>query len=289
MKIIIVGAGEVGYHIAKKLSEEKQDVVLIDKDPGKIRRIGENLDVQSYQGSGTSPQVLRDSGIADADMLVAATDSDEVNLISCLLARSLNRHMLKVARVKNEEYLRETDLFQKELLGVDLIISPRIMMVETILNLMKIPGASEAVDFVGGKVKLIGFFVTAETPFSGQKLSALRGFEGSALVAAIVRGHRILIPSGRDEIQPHDLVYMVVRADHLDATLERLNLKGGPVKNIFIVGGGETGFAVARALDGRGLNVRILDHDGDRCKKMAASLDTVLVIRGDGTERDLLR
>ena len=289
VKIIIVGAGEVGYHIAKKLSEEKQDVVLIDKDPGKIRRIGENLDVQSYQGSGTSPQVLRDSGIADADMLVAATDSDEVNLISCLLARSLNRHMLKVARVKNEEYLRETDLFQKELLGVDLIISPRIMMVETILNLMKIPGASEAVDFVGGKVKLIGFFVTDDLPFSGQKLSALRGFEGRALVAAIVRGHRILIPSGGDTIQPHDLVYMAVRADHLDDTLERLNLKGGPVKNIFIVGGGETGYAVARALDGRGLNVRILDHDGDRCKKMAATLDKVLVIRGDGTDRDLLR
>jgi len=289
VKIIIVGAGEVGYHIAKKLSEEGLDVVLIDKDPVKIRRIGENLDVQSSLGSGTSPQVLRESGISDADMLVAATDSDEVNLISCLLARSLNRHMLKVARVKNEEYLRETELFQKELLGVDLIINPRSMMVETILNLMKIPGASEAVDFVGGKVKLIGFFVTGDSPFSGQRLSALRGFEGSALVAAIVRGHQIRIPSGGDMIQPNDLVYMAVRADSLEATLERLNLRAGPVRNVFIVGGGETGFAVARALDGRGLNVRILDHDGDRCKKLATSLEHVMVIRGDGTDRDLLR
>ena len=129
MKINIVGAGEVGFHIAQRLSEESHDVVLIDKDPEKIQRISEHLDVQTYLGSGTSPQVLKDSGITEADMLVAATDSDEVNLIACLLARNLNHYMLKVARVKNQEYLAEKELFSQDGLGIDHIINPQSAMV----------------------------------------------------------------------------------------------------------------------------------------------------------------
>jgi len=200
LKIVIIGAGEVGYHIAKKLSEEKHEVVIIDKDPRKIRRIHENLDVLSFLGSGTSPKILRESGIEDADMLVAATDSDEVNLISCLLARNLNRYMIKVARVKNQEYLQEKDLFKKELLGVDMIINTRSMMVETVLNLINVPGSSEVIEFAGGQVKLIGFSITGESPLAGRQLVSMKGIEGDFLVAAILRGHRILIPQGRDTI-----------------------------------------------------------------------------------------
>ena len=148
MKIIIVGAGEVGFHSAQKLSEEGQDVVLIDKDPDKIKRITDNLDVQAIIGSGTSPETLKSSGIKDADMLVAATDSDEANLIACLLAKNLNKYILKVARVRNREYLEEKELFGDNLLGVDQIINPESAVVETILNLMTVPGASDAIDFV---------------------------------------------------------------------------------------------------------------------------------------------
>ena len=143
MKIIIVGAGEVGFHIAQKLSEENQNVVIIDKDPQKIKRITENLDVQALQGGGTSPQMLRDAGIREADMLVAATDSDEVNLISCLMAKNLNPYMLKIARIRNPEYLEEKELFGQDLLGIDRVISPESEMVNTMLSVMEIPGASE--------------------------------------------------------------------------------------------------------------------------------------------------
>jgi len=129
MKIIIIGAGEVGYHISQKLSEENQDVVLIDRDPEKIRRITENLDVQAILGSGTSPETLRAAGIKDADMLVAATDSDEVNLFACLLAKNLNSYILKVARVRSPEYLEEKELFSQDFLGVDRIINPVSAMV----------------------------------------------------------------------------------------------------------------------------------------------------------------
>ncbi|HOF04578.1 MAG TPA: Trk system potassium transporter TrkA [Syntrophales bacterium] len=289
MRVIIIGAGEVGYHIAKKLSEENQEVVLIDKDPAKIRRIGENLDVQAYLGSGTSPQALRSVGVEEAELLVAATDSDEANLIACLLARNLNRHMVKVARVRNEEYLREERLFSKDLLGVDLLINTRAMMVETILGLMEVPGASEVIDFVGGKVKMVSFLISADSPLAGKRLSDLKAYEGNLLVGAIVRGHRILIPSGRDIIQPQDLVYFVLKKSELTATLTQFGMVTRPMKNIIIVGAGETGMAVARALDERRLNVKIIDQDGDRCKKLAGILNRVIVIRGDGADRDLLR
>jgi len=289
MRVIIIGAGEVGYHIAKKLSEENQEVVLIDKDPARIRRIGENLDVQAYLGSGTSPQALRSVGVEEAELLVAATDSDEANLIACLLARNLNRHMVKVARVRNEEYLREERLFSKDLLGVDLLINTRAMMVETILGLMEVPGASEVIDFVGGKVKMVSFLISADSPLAGKRLSDLKAYEGNLLVGAIVRGHRILIPSGRDIIQPQDLVYFVLKKSELTATLTQFGMVTRPMKNIIIVGAGETGMAVARALDERRLNVKIIDQDGDRCKKLAGILNRVIVIRGDGADRDLLR
>lgn len=289
MRIIIIGAGEVGYHIAKQLSEENQEVVLIDKDHKKIRRISENLDIQTLWGVGTSPQLLRDAGIEEADMLVAATDSDEVNLIACLLARYLNRHIIKIARVKNREYVAEKELFRKELLGIDLIINTRAMMVDIILGLMAVPGASEVIDFVGGKIKLISFLITFDSPLANRQLSSLKGQAGNILVGAIVRGQKILIPSGRDVIQPHDMVYFVVRDTDVNDTLENLRIGAKPITNIVIVGAGETGMNLAVALDQKRLNVKIIDEDGERCKQLATSLKRVVIIRGDGTDRDLLR
>jgi trk system potassium uptake protein TrkA len=203
VKIIIVGAGQVGFNIARKLSEESHDVVLIDKDPQKIERIADNLDVRAYLASGTSPQALKDSGIKEADMLVAATDSDEVNLISCLLARNLNPYMLMVARVRNEEYLAEKELFGQDLLGIHHIINPQSAMVETILSLMKVPGASDVIEFVGGRVKLIGFTVPKGFPFIGRQLLSFEDLEKRILVGAIVRGDQVFIPQGQDTIEGH--------------------------------------------------------------------------------------
>jgi trk system potassium uptake protein TrkA len=289
MRVIIIGAGEVGYHIAKKLSDEKKDVVLIDKDPAKIRRISENLDVQAFLGSGTSPRILRMAGIQDAELLTAATDSDEVNLIACLLARSLNRHAVKIARVRNQEYLQEKALFSQDLLGVDLIINTQTMMVDTILGLMEIPGASEVINFMDGAVKLVSFLISDDSPLAGKKLSDLRIQKENLLVGAIVRGHKILIPSGNDTIQPLDLVYLVVKKSDVIPMLARLGMPTRPVKNIIIVGAGGTGMEVARALDNRNLNVRLIDQDGEKCKSAATLLNHVIVIKGDGADRDLLR
>ena len=289
MKIIIVGAGEVGFHIAQKLSKENQNVILIEKDVQKIKRITENLDVQVLHGRGTSPQVLRDAGIEDADMLVAATDSDEVNLISCLMAKNLNPYMLKFARIRNPEYLEEKELFEKDLLGIDRVINPESEMVETILKLMEIPGASEVIDFVEGRVKLIGITIHKDFPFTGHKLASFGKLKEKLLVGAIARGTEIFIPRGDDMIQADDLVYFVVRNDGLDRILELFNLQEKVLKRVIIVGAGQTGTALATALDQTKVKTIIIDKDNERCTDLAEKLKRVIVINGDGTDQDLLQ
>jgi trk system potassium uptake protein TrkA len=289
MKIIIVGAGEVGFHIAQKLSEENQDVFLIDKDPAQIKRVTENLDVQAMLGSGTSPHMLRTAGIMDADLMVAATDSDEVNLIACLLARHMNEYVLKVARLRNPEYLEEKELFSKGLLSVDQIINPESVMVETIRNLMLVPEASDVIDFVDGQIKLIGITIKPDSPFANRKLLSFKEMEGNILVGAIVRGEQVFIPHGEDEILPDDLVYMVVRSNEFSQILQLLEIKNETLKRVIIVGAGETGTALTSVLDQTNISVKIIEKDKEKCTSLAEKLEKVIVIQGDGTDRDLLQ
>jgi trk system potassium uptake protein len=289
MKIIIVGAGEVGYHIAERLSEENQDVFVIDKDPEKIRRITENLDVQALLGPGTSPKMLKSSGIKEADMLVAATDSDEVNLIACLLARNLNPYILKVARVRNREYLEEKELFSQELLGVDRIINPESVMVETIRNLMMVPGASDVVDFENGRVKLVGITIKPDSPFAGRQLLSFQGLEGRVLVGAIVRGEQVFIPHGEDTIRANDLIYLVVKADEMPYGVGFFEFEPNEGRRVIIVGAGETGGTLASALDGGRMSVKVIEKDLKKCTDLAEKLNKVLIIHGDGTDKDLLQ
>jgi trk system potassium uptake protein TrkA len=289
LKIIIVGAGEVGYHIAQKLSEENQEVFLIDKDPEKIRRITENLDVQAILGSGTSPERLRTSGIKEAEMLVAATDSDEVNLFACLLARSLNPYILKVARVRSPEYLEEKELFGQGFLGVDRIINPVSAMVEQIRSLMMVPGASDVVDFEEGRVKLIGVTVKPDSPFVDRQLRSFRGVEGKVLVGAIVRGEQVLIPRGEDTIRANDLVYLVVKGGDIPyefGFFREGEKEGG---RVIIVGGGVTGTALAGALEQTKMNVKVIEKDPQKCTALSEKLKKAIVLYGDGTDKELLQ
>jgi len=289
LKIIIVGAGEVGYHISQKLSEENQEVFLIDKDPEKIKRIMENLDVQVILGPGRSPKILRASGIKEADMLVAATDSDEVNLFACLLARNLNPYILKVARVRSPEYLEEKELFGQGFLGVDRIINPVSAMVEQIRSLMMVPGASDVVDFEGGRVKLIGVTVKPDSPFVDRPLLSFRGVEGKVLVGAIVRGEQVVIPRGEDTIRANDLVYLVVKGN--DVPYEFGFFREGEKEGgrVIIVGGGVTGSALASALEQTKMNVKVIENDPQKCTALSEKLKKAIVLHGDGTDKDLLQ
>ncbi len=288
MKVIIIGAGEVGFHIAQRLSEENQHVVVIDKDVQKIRRVTEDLDVQTLLGGGTSPGILRAAGIENAEMLVAATDSDEINLIACILARSLNPYMIKVARIRNYEYLEEQELFGPDYFGIDHVINPESEMVESIMRLMEIPGASEVIDFVDGRVKLIGFTIVEDSPFVGRDLSSFSALEEKLLVGAIARGDQVLIPRGDDVIKIDDLVYVVVRSHELEPILRLFNPQAKAMRSVIIIGAGETGAALASALDKTKIKTKIIDKDSKRCSYLAETLERVIVINGDGIDKDLL-
>jgi trk system potassium uptake protein TrkA len=288
MKIIIIGAGEVGFHIAQRLSEENQDVVLIEKDPIKIREVQNVIDVQAIFGSGTNPSVLIEAGIKESDMLVAATDNDEANLIACFYAQYLTDYITKIARVKNSDYMKHREIFNQDFLNIDLIINPQSEMVSSMLRLIEVPEASEVIDFADGRIKLIGITIKDNSPLVGQKLSSFTGFEHVILVGVIVRGEKVIIPSGQDTIQPNDLIYCVIHKENIEDIFRQLNVKEEGLGRIIIVGGGETGLALATSLDSTTINTKIIEKDGQRCLELAEKLQKVVVLNGDGTDREFL-
>jgi trk system potassium uptake protein TrkA len=233
--------------------------------------------------------MLRDSGIVDADLLVAATDSDEVNLIACSLGRHLNPHILKVARIRNPEYMEERELLSRDLLSIDHIINPDSVMVETILRLMMIPEASDVIDFADGRVKLFGVTIEPDSPFVGRHLRSFKGAEDRLLVGAIVRGDQVIIPRGEDALQAQDLAYLVGRTDELADLFKLLEIHVEESRRVIIVGAGLAGTALAKALDQTKINVKIIDKDNERCRRLAEKLERVTVINGDGSDRTLLQ
>jgi trk system potassium uptake protein TrkA len=288
MKIIIVGAGEVGFNIAQRLSEENHDVVVIDKDQNKINHIQTVIDVQAIVGSGTSPSVLTEAGIRETDIIVAATDSDEANLIACFYAQYLTDYITKIARVKNPDYMEHTEIFKQDFLNIDLIINPQSEMVNSMLKLMEVPEASEVIDFVDGRIKLIGITIREDSPLVGRKLSSFQDLEHALLVGVIVRGEEVIIPSGQDTIQPKDLVYCVTHRDEISTLFGLLNLREGELHRIVIVGGGTTGLALAMSVDKTNINTKIIEKDSQRCLELAEKLEKVVVLNGDGTDREFL-
>lgn len=288
MKIIIIGAGEVGFHLAKKLSEKSQDVIIVDKDPIKIKRINDELDVQSFEGSGTSPELLKDAGIKNADMLIAVTDSDEVNLISCLLGRNINPLMIKIARVRNKEYIAEKELFGKDLLGVDHVINPQDETVSSIIQLLQTPAASDVIDFMDGRIKLVGIIIKKENLLCNKRLSEI-SFDANILIGSIIRGDNVIIPKGDSIIQEGDLVYIVLKCEQINSTLKTLGIEEETIKRVFIVGAGETGTELAFALDNTKFHTKIIDNKFEKCSKLAETLNKVIVIHGNGSDKKLLQ
>jgi trk system potassium uptake protein TrkA len=263
-------------------------VVVIETDPNKIRQIQNVIDVQAIQGSGTSPSVLQEAGIKESDIIVAATDSDEANLIACFYAQHLTDYITKIARIKNPDYMKHRQIFNQDFLNIDLLINPKSEMVASMLKLMEVPWACEVMDFVDGRVKLIGITIKDDSRLIGQRLSSFNDYEHAVLVGAIVRGERVIIPSGQDTIQANDLIYCVTRKEETPNIFRLLNLREEGLSRVIIVGGGETGLALASSLDTTNINTKIIEKDGQRCLELAEKLEKVVVLNGDGTDREFL-
>ncbi|MBW6519716.1 MAG: Trk system potassium transporter TrkA [Desulfoarculaceae bacterium] len=291
MRIIIVGAGMVGYHLSEKLSEEGQEVVLIDQDESKLRRLERILNIQTIRGSGASARVLEEAGIAKTDLFIAVTDSDEVNLIACIISKNYNV-TTRIARVRNDDFYTQGTSQAEKALGIDLLISPDLAMADEIMQLINVSAAFEVAEFAHGQVELLGYVAMEDHPCVGSTLLYLRDMQGiyDFVIVAITRGDQTIIPHGQDTIEAGDKVYLVTRKTDVPV-VERLlfNAESQAPENVFIVGGGTIGYLVARRLEQKKINVRIVEQDAGRCEFLSEQLEHAMVLNSDGLEaQDLL-
>lgn len=293
MRVIIIGGGVVGQTIAKKLTSEGQDVVLIETDEQKIHELKESLDVRIIHGSGSSPQVLIEAGIERADMVVAVTNSDEVNMIACLIAETQSRVPKKVARIRNRDYTNYTKIFDKDHIALDLNINPEKVAAERILRIIEVPGALDVAEFFDGKLKLVGCKLKADSKAAGKTAKEVRGlFNGkkNILITALYRGSETIIPKGDTVLKAGDTVFSVTGTE--DATeLPKLFGTGHTKGNkIFIIGGGDIGGYIAEKLEEKkGFHIKVIERNKERCEYLAERLNKAIVISGDGTDQHLLK
>ena len=290
MKVIIVGAGEVGFHIASHLALENKDVVVIDRNPEATHRIADHLDVQIVSGSGSSPVVLEEAGIQQAEIILAVTNSDETNLVACLVANMLSPSTKKLARLRNAAFDEYHNNFREHAPHIDTIINPEIEVVKTIYQMMSVPGAVDIGEFADGRIKFVGVNLEAESRLAGVKLLNLPNIIGKArpLIAAVVREDELIIPTGNDRLESGDLVYFISEEDKLLDTLSLFNKLDQPVKRALIIGGGRIGLRLASLLEENSIYCKIIEKKPDRCAYLAERLNKTIVLHGDGSDQELL-
>ena len=291
MKILIVGAGEVGFHIASHLTHENKEVVVIDKNADALRRVSDNLDVQVVQGSGSSPVVLAEAGILNAEIILAVTDSDEANLVACLVANIISPSTKKLARVRDADFDSYHEHFREHAPHIDTIINPEIEVVKTITSMMSVPGAVDVGEFADGRIKFIGIYLDQNSRLAGVKLADLPSkIDNNArpLIAAVVREEELIIPGGNDRLMPGDLVYFISEEDKLFDTMAIFDKHDQPINRALIVGGGNIGYRLARSLEEQAIYCKIIEKNPDRCAMLAEGLNKAVVLCGDGSDQELL-
>lgn len=290
MKVLIIGAGEVGFHIANRIALENKDVVVIDKNPEAIRRVSDHLDVQVMVGSGSSPVVLEQAGIRDADIMLAVTNSDEINLVACLVTNMISPSTKKLVRLRAADFDLYHDAFRTSLPHIDTIINPEIEVVKTIDLLMSFPGAVDVGEFAQGRVYFIGVTLDQDSMLAGLKLSSLSTHIGEKklLIAALIRGEKLIIPRGDDHLMPGDLVYFITKKDKVFESLNIFGKYEAPVQRAMIIGGGRVGYRLADMLEQKNIYTKIIEKSAERCRVLAERLNKVVVLQGDGSDQDLL-
>ncbi len=294
MKVIVCGAGQVGYAIAQYLAAANNDVTVIDRRAELVHKIEENLDLQGVVGHASLPSVLERAGAADADMIVAVTYADEVNMIACQVAHSLFNVPMRIARVRQQDYLqsRWQDLFRRDHLPIDVVISPEVEVAHAIALRLEVPGALNVVSFAEDLVRLVAIRITAETPVIETPLRQLTYlFPNLHLVCVgVVRGDRFFIPAADDQLLIGDEVHFVVETAHLQRALAAFGYEATASDRVVIAGGGNIGLFLARELEaGRpGINLKIIEAEEERAAVVADRLKKAVVLNGDARDLDLL-
>ncbi len=294
MKVIICGAGQVGYGIAERLSAEGNDVSVIDNSPSLVQAIRDQLDVRGFVGHGSQPDVLQNAGAEDADMIIAVTLYDEVNMVACQVAHSLFNVPTKVARVRAQNYLQPQfgDLFSREHMPIDVIISPEIEVGEMVLRRIALPGATDAVQFADGQIAMIAIECLEDCPVIDTPLGQLSELfpDLSAVVTGIWRSGSLFVPRSNDAMMVGDLAYVVARNDKVRRTLSIFGHEESTASRIVIVGGGNIGLYVAKAIEERqsAARVKIVEHSRDRAVSIADELERTVVLHGSALDQQIL-
>ncbi len=291
MRILIVGGGDVGALIARRLTREGNEITLVEKDEERCHRLEESLDARIVRGDAASYKSLEAAGLSSADMLIAVTSSDEINLLACLIAQAEFGVRVKVARLRTHEVDHWRRICRDAGLHIDLIIHPESELAARLLPVLNLPGVSDIVEFAGGKVKLAGFTVERDSWLAGSTLEELvrRGPPKHSLVAMIFRGSQVIIPHGAERLQAGDHLYVVTRSEDFPSLLKFLGIQRQErLDRVFILGGKQIGIRIAEELEKLEVAVKIFEQDTKRCQKMSQILNDTVVVHGDGGDAELL-
>lgn len=290
MKIIILGAGQVGGTLAENLASEDNDITVVDTDTGRLRELQDRLDIRTVEGKASYPSVLEQAGAIDADMLIAVTNSDEVNMIACHVGQTLFNTPTKIARVREHDYLnRNQQIFGEKGIPIDVRISPELLVTKHIKRLIQHPGALQVLDFADGKAQLVAVKAYYGGPLVGREISYLRAHMPSVdtRVAAIFRRGSPIIPKGDTVIEADDEVFFIAARQDIRAVMSELRRLDHPYKRIIIAGGGNIGARLAESIE-NDYQVKIIERNMPRCNYLARNLDNTIVLQGSASDRDLL-
>ena len=299
MKILILGAGQVGGTLAENLANEANDITVVDNDSARLRELQDRLDIRTMHGRASYPTVLRQAGAEDADMIIAVTNSDETNMVACQVSKLLYKTPTTICRVRAGAYLAKPELFYnrdtvKDLdslrgFPLDVLISPEHLVTQHITRLIEYPGALQVLEFSKGLTRLVAIRATEGGPLVGHELSYLRTHmpKIDTRVAAIFRKDRAIMPQGDTVIEDGDEVFFIAAADHIRSVMSELQPLEKPYKRIFICGGGNIGYRLANTLEDR-YQVKLLERDHERCVMLSERLRKTVVLEGNAANKDIL-
>ncbi|MFM7627838.1 MAG: Trk system potassium transporter TrkA [Gammaproteobacteria bacterium] len=290
MKIVILGAGQVGRTAATQLArEEANEVTVVDTNEDLLRELQDRLDIRTVAGNAAYPSVLEAAGVPDAEMLIALTSSDEVNMMACEVAYTLYRTPTKIARIRSAEYTKHPKLFSAEALSVDVWISPEQLVTDYIERLIRYPGALQVLDFAGGRVRLVGLAARKGGLLVGQQLRTLREHiaDTEARVVAVYRGGRSIQPEGDTVIEEGDEVFFLAAKDDIRRFMAEIRREEKPARRVVIAGGGHIGLALARRLEKEN-QVKLIERDPKRARRVSEMLESATVLEGDAADENLL-
>ena len=287
MNIIIAGCGKVGRALAEQLSREKHDITVIDRKSEAIQQITNIADVRGVVGNGASFEIQMDAGIDTADLMIAVTDADEVNLLCCLIAKKAGGCQT-IARVRNPVYHHEIHHIKDDL-GLSMVINPEWAAAMEMARLLRFPSAIDIDTFANGRIELLRFQLEEQNPLCNNKIKDLHMLSRCEVLICIVeRGNKVLIPSGEVELKAGDMISVVASPVNASRFFKTIGIETNQVKNTMIIGGGKISFYLAKRLLEMGIQVKIIEKDRDACERLCEILPKAMIINGDGTDRELL-